>query len=73
MIFARGVFQRRGRAAARLFSRPKHYVTGQENNRAAIEHYEKVAEVDYGFLDVAKRLDALSMDEGGGDASSMPE
>jgi hypothetical protein len=32
---------------------------GLGNNEAAVEHYNEVAAIDYGYLDVAQRLKRL--------------
>ncbi len=45
-----------------------HYLLGRVcedlgDRSAAIEHYEKVAEIDYGYRDVAQRLDQLTLAE----------
>jgi len=36
---------------------------------AAIQHYEEVAAIDYGFGDVAQRLDALTRDDDAGSSN----
>jgi len=48
-----------------------HYLLGRVceevgDRTGAIEHYEKVAEIDYGFRDIAQRLDKLTLAEQAG-------